>query len=332
MLSSDDMRFLDLLQKWQEGNFTRSDEQELQALTRADDFRREAWEGFQMHPEEDHSARLAALRARIQPGKAVRRVLLPPITAVAAVLVLLLAAIWFFRSPDPQPEDVIAQNETPTVQNQSMSDASPPVEVVPGAPENLKSGDASKAVQPQPRALDRVSEMEPERKADAENSVVGAMQAPAGPPPVVSSPARDDVAERSKDLAVEETDVQKEQQSYVGDKKAKTAPAKTEKPSPVTTRSQGAPGNVMQDVDYELAALQDYLRRNARLPEAARQNNVSGYVSVSFRLLKNDTPVDFKIIRSLGYGCDEEAIRLLREYNFRDFTQERLTVEVPFVR
>jgi outer membrane biosynthesis protein TonB len=90
--------------------------------------------------------------------------------------------------------------------------------------------------------------------------------------------------------------------------------------------------NAVEPVDYEMVALQDYLRRNARLPEAARQNNVSGFVRVSFRLNKNREPKNFKILHSLEYGCDEEAMRLLKAYDWRNFMQDTLTVEVPFVR
>ena len=88
----------------------------------------------------------------------------------------------------------------------------------------------------------------------------------------------------------------------------------------------------MEPVNYDMLALQDYLRRNARLPEAARQNNVSGFVRVSFRLNNKREPIDFKILHSLEYGCDEEALRLLRLYDWRNFTQDTFEVEVPFVR
>lgn len=88
----------------------------------------------------------------------------------------------------------------------------------------------------------------------------------------------------------------------------------------------------MQPDDFAMIALEDYLRRNARLPEAARQNNISGYVKVSFRLDRQRRVTDFKVLRPLGYGCDEAAQSLLKAYNWRDFTQDTVMVEVPFVR
>jgi TonB family protein len=68
------------------------------------------------------------------------------------------------------------------------------------------------------------------------------------------------------------------------------------------------------------------------LPEAARQNNVSGSVRLKFRLDVNNQPIDFQIVRSLGYGCDEEAIRLVKAFTWQYGSEQELTVEVPFVR
>ena len=88
----------------------------------------------------------------------------------------------------------------------------------------------------------------------------------------------------------------------------------------------------MQPDDFAMIALEDYLRRNARLPEAARQNNISGYVQVSIRLNKRKKVVDTQVLRSLGFGCDEAAVSLIKAYDWRDFSKDTLTVDVPFVR
>ncbi|MDO8365511.1 MAG: energy transducer TonB, partial [Saprospiraceae bacterium] len=77
---------------------------------------------------------------------------------------------------------------------------------------------------------------------------------------------------------------------------------------------------------------QEYLRRNARLPEAARQNNVSGVVRLKFRLDENNQATDFQTLRSLGYGCDEEAVRLVKAYKWLRGNDPELTIDVSFVR
>jgi len=77
---------------------------------------------------------------------------------------------------------------------------------------------------------------------------------------------------------------------------------------------------------------QDYLRKNARLTAEARSNNISGLVRLQFRLDANNKPTDFNILRSLGYGCDEEAIRLVKAYSWQQGDENTLSVDVPFVR
>jgi protein TonB len=77
---------------------------------------------------------------------------------------------------------------------------------------------------------------------------------------------------------------------------------------------------------------QDYLRKNARLTEAARQNNITGKVRVRFQLDSSNQPGNFQIIQSLGYGCDEEAIRLIKAYSWQRGKNPEATVDVPFIR
>lgn len=337
MISPDDKRFLDLLQKWQDGDFTRSDEQELQALTGEDDFRKEAWEGFQLHPEEDHDYRLAALRRSINPEKGGRRVLFPQMAAIAAALVLVLAALWFFRTPAPQPELPIAKNETPaetpTATDQTMSDALPGAEVAPRVPSELKQDAIAKAL-PQ-KSIGDVPETRAASKTEEKDEAANVATTAAAPP--IVQPDASTAESESKDvIAYQNTNDVKEEQDFANDKVSEKKKVETmQKPGAVTARRENAPtGNVMRNVDDNLVALQNYLNQNARLPEAARQNNVSGYVRIGFRLEGNPKqPTAFRVVRGMGYGCDEEAMRVLRTYRYwRDFTQDTLTVEVPFIR
>lgn len=56
-----------------------------------------------------------------------------------------------------------------------------------------------------------------------------------------------------------------------------------------------------------------YLRQNLKYPEAAADARVHGKVVVEFDIDAQGRPVNLRIVRSLGYGCDEEAMRLIRE-------------------
>ncbi|WP_146199225.1 energy transducer TonB [Arcicella aurantiaca] len=57
----------------------------------------------------------------------------------------------------------------------------------------------------------------------------------------------------------------------------------------------------------------EYLQKNLRKPKQAVDKQVVGEVVVAFKVNKNGQLLDFKVIKSLGYGCDEEAIRVIAE-------------------
>jgi TonB family protein len=57
----------------------------------------------------------------------------------------------------------------------------------------------------------------------------------------------------------------------------------------------------------------EYLQKNLKKPEQAIENQIVGTVEVEFKVNKKGELSDFMITKSLGYGCDEEAIRLIKE-------------------
>ena len=59
-------------------------------------------------------------------------------------------------------------------------------------------------------------------------------------------------------------------------------------------------------------ALYDFIEKNLQYPEAAREAHVTGTVVVSFVVEKNGTIGNVRIIRDLGYGCGEEAVRIVK--------------------
>lgn len=61
------------------------------------------------------------------------------------------------------------------------------------------------------------------------------------------------------------------------------------------------------------SAYKDYLKENIQIPQAAIEGNIKGKVVVRFNVDGTGILSDFIIVKSLGYGCDEEAIRLIKE-------------------
>ncbi|MCB0487307.1 MAG: TonB family protein [Cyclobacteriaceae bacterium] len=58
---------------------------------------------------------------------------------------------------------------------------------------------------------------------------------------------------------------------------------------------------------------QDYVKKNVIYPQSAIENRIEGEVALSFRIANDGTPYDFQVERSLGYGCDEELIRVITQ-------------------
>lgn len=61
-----------------------------------------------------------------------------------------------------------------------------------------------------------------------------------------------------------------------------------------------------------LETLINFLGLFLQYPNEALENNVSGVVKVQFTINPDGTTTDDKILQSVGYGCDEEAIRALK--------------------
>lgn len=59
-------------------------------------------------------------------------------------------------------------------------------------------------------------------------------------------------------------------------------------------------------------ALEQHITKNRRMPVQAVANGVSGQVLVEFTVTAKGKLRDFKVLESLGFGCDEEAVRLLQ--------------------
>jgi hypothetical protein len=62
-----------------------------------------------------------------------------------------------------------------------------------------------------------------------------------------------------------------------------------------------------------LRAYDRYLEGNLRYPKQALDNNIKGKVGIQFRVGTDGALKEFRVTRSLGFGCDEEVIRLVKE-------------------
>ncbi len=60
------------------------------------------------------------------------------------------------------------------------------------------------------------------------------------------------------------------------------------------------------------AALMKFLSKNIKYPQMARETGISGTVYVRFVVEKNGSVSQVKVVRGIGGGCDEEAMRVVK--------------------
>ncbi len=58
--------------------------------------------------------------------------------------------------------------------------------------------------------------------------------------------------------------------------------------------------------------LYDYINENLRYPEEAKEHHIVGKVFVQFIVGKTGELRDVKVVKGIGIGCDEEAVRLIK--------------------
>lgn len=77
-------------------------------------------------------------------------------------------------------------------------------------------------------------------------------------------------------------------------------------------------------------AFSEYIRKNLIYPEEALENNIEGDVLVSYEVSDNGAVLNAKIKHGIGYGCDEEALRLIKSLKFPKTTNRGLRVKSKF--
>ncbi|GAB3498058.1 energy transducer TonB [Spirosoma knui] len=93
------------------------------------------------------------------------------------------------------------------------------------------------------------------------------------------------------------------------------APTIEEKAVEIAPKEDAPFVRVEQDPEYPggLEALRTYLGNTLRYPRDASSAGVGGKVYVSFVVNIDGTLTDVHVLKGIGFGCDEEAIRVLQK-------------------
>ncbi len=63
-------------------------------------------------------------------------------------------------------------------------------------------------------------------------------------------------------------------------------------------------------------AMNEFIRKNLKYPEEALKKKIEGKVHLSYTINFKGKVEHIKILNGLGYGCDEEAIRIVKLLEF----------------
>lgn len=80
-----------------------------------------------------------------------------------------------------------------------------------------------------------------------------------------------------------------------------------------------------------MEALFAYLQKNTQYPPQAKDNNIEGKVQVQFVIEKDGSITDINVVRSKGWGMDEEAVRVVKSMPpWKPAKQNGKTVRLKF--
>jgi TonB family protein len=75
-------------------------------------------------------------------------------------------------------------------------------------------------------------------------------------------------------------------------------------------------------------AYDKYLKNSLHYPQEALDNKVKGRVTIQFTVSIDGSLSEFSVFKGLGYGCDEEVIRLVKEGpKWSPTTEDNVAVE-----
>jgi protein TonB len=112
-----------------------------------------------------------------------------------------------------------------------------------------------------------------------------------------------------------------------------SAPTVAEKAVEVEPKTEAPFVVVEQQPEYPggMDALRNFLGKNLNYPRQAASTGVSGRVYVSFVVNTDGSLTDLQVVKGIGFGCDEEAVRVMRKMpNWRPGKQAGRAVRVKY--
>jgi protein TonB len=126
---------------------------------------------------------------------------------------------------------------------------------------------------------------------------------------------------------VPEIEVQNAEPSLTDPIPAWTPPAQTEEP----LQPEDVIFITSEEAPVPPSAYREYLAKNIKYPAMAIQGNIQGTVYVTFVVEKDGSIANVRVLRGIGGGCDEEAVRVVQNMgNWKPGRQQGTPVRVQF--
>ncbi|MCR5886866.1 TonB family protein [Hymenobacter sp. J193] len=109
-------------------------------------------------------------------------------------------------------------------------------------------------------------------------------------------------------------------------------PTASHNPNPPALYVAPRPAAEEEKSPVELVGGYEALYAQLQYPAAARQQHITGRVTLELRIDGQGVPQDVTVVKSLGGGCDEEALRVMRAARFTNQAgkDHEIRVSLPF--
>jgi TonB family protein len=98
--------------------------------------------------------------------------------------------------------------------------------------------------------------------------------------------------------------------------------------SPVKSDLDREPVIKLAEPEGGRRAYDKYLKNSLQYPQQALDNKIKGRVTIQFTVSTDGSLSDFSVFKGLGYGCDEEVIRMVKEGpKWSPTTEDNVAVE-----
>lgn len=139
---------------------------------------------------------------------------------------------------------------------------------------------------------------------------------PPPPPPVQQIEIVEDEKEIEEEAKIEETEITQETKIVPIEPRKEEAPSEPEIFT-IVERMPAFKGCENESSEEKRTSctynkIQEYLARTVVYPNMAKQNEITGTVYVTFVIDNTGTVKDVKVLRGVGSGLDEEAIRAVK--------------------